>query len=178
MKIKSDLVRTLRTNRGWSQEKLSEECGLSLRTIQRLENGGNASIDSIRAVAFIFGLEPNELITSEENNSTQVINIVKNSLLQFADFSGTMSRAEYWWFFLFVILTLAISTLVHEKAYQIVAIILLLPLLSAGTRRLHDINHSGWWQLFFFVPFGQVVILYLLAKETDDKPKAKNLNPA
>lgn len=178
MKIKSNLVKTLRTNKGWSQEQLSEECGLSLRTIQRLENGGNASIDSIRALAVVFELEPNELIISEENNSTQVIHIVKNSLLQFADFSGTMSRSDYWWFFLFVLLTLAISTLVHENAYQIVAIILLLPLLSAGTRRLNDINHSGWWQLFFFVPFGQVVILYLLAQTSDDDPKAKNLHPA
>ena len=33
------LIKDLRTTKGWSQEDLSENSGLSLRTIQRLENG-------------------------------------------------------------------------------------------------------------------------------------------
>ena len=51
MKIDATLLKKLRTAENLSQEQLSEKSGLSLRTIQRLENGGNASIESVRALA-------------------------------------------------------------------------------------------------------------------------------
>ena len=35
----------------------------------------------------------------------------------------------------------------------------LLPSISVGTRRLHDIGMSGWWQLIIFVPFIGIVLL-------------------
>ena len=35
----SKKIKELRTRKGLSQEELSEEAGLSLRTIQRIENG-------------------------------------------------------------------------------------------------------------------------------------------
>ena len=44
MKINAELVKRLRQERHWSQEQLSEMCGLNLRTIQRLEKNGNASL--------------------------------------------------------------------------------------------------------------------------------------
>ena len=61
MKIDATLLKKLRTAENLSQEQLSEKCGLSLRTIQRLEGGGNASIESVRALAAAFGLDPSEL---------------------------------------------------------------------------------------------------------------------
>ena len=48
------IVKKLRLANNWSQEQLSEVSVLSLRTIQRLENGGNASIESVRALAAAF----------------------------------------------------------------------------------------------------------------------------
>lgn len=163
MKIDSKLVKQLRTAKNWSQEQLSEVSGLSLRTIQRLENGNNASIESVRALAATYDIDPNDLIVSEQYDPTTPFDAVKMGLLQFANFSGTATRYEYWWFFLFVVLALAISTIIHEKAYQVVALILLIPLLAASTRRLNDAGLSKWWQMFFFIPFGQIVILYLLS---------------
>jgi uncharacterized membrane protein YhaH (DUF805 family) len=42
----------------------------------------------------------------------------------------------------------------------------LLPALAAATRRLHDTNRSGWWQLIAFVPVaGLIVIVIFLAQE-------------
>jgi uncharacterized membrane protein YhaH (DUF805 family) len=42
----------------------------------------------------------------------------------------------------------------------------LLPALAAATRRLHDTNRSGWWQLIAFVPvIGFIVIVIFLAQE-------------
>jgi transcriptional regulator with XRE-family HTH domain len=174
MKIDSNLVKKLRMAKNWSQEQLSEEAGLSLRTIQRLENGDNASIESIRALAAVFEIDPNELIFSEDDVAMTPFDAVKIGLLEFGNFSGTASRFEYWWFFCFVVLLMAIATVIHEKAYIVVSLILLVPFIAAGNRRLHDVGYSGWWQLFYLAPFGQIVVLILLAQESNAHPKLKN----
>ena len=98
---------------------------------------------------------------------------MKTGLLEFANFSGTATRFEYWWFLLFVLLVTAVATIIHEKAYQIVGVILLLPFFAAGTRRLNDAGHSPWWQLFWLVPFGQIVVLILLAQVSSEDPSQR-----
>jgi len=181
MKIDSNLVKKLRVAKNWSQEQLSNASGLSLRTIQRLENGGNASIESVRALATAFEIDPNELMSGETGAALTPLDAVKNGLREFANFSGTTTRYEYWWFLLFVVGVLAISSILHEKAYQIAGVILLLPFLSAATRRLNDAGHSLWWQLFWLVPFGQIVVLYLLTQPGSgqiDPPVTKSLDVA
>ncbi len=172
MKIDSNLVKKLRTAENWSQEQLSEKCGLSLRTIQRLENGGNASVESVRALAVAFGIDPSDLMLSETEITVTPLDAVKTGLREFANFSGTATRFEYWWFLLFVVGVWAVSTILHEKAYQITAVILLVPFLAASTRRLNDAGHSLWWQILWFVPFGQIALFILLAQ-----PGIKDTNP-
>lgn len=179
MKIDANLLKTLRANKNWSQEQLSEACGLSLRTIQRLENGGNASIESVRALAEIFEIDPKDLIIREDDAAMTALDAVKNGFLHFTDFSSRATRYEYWWFLLFALFVMAISTLIHEQAYQVIAILLILPLIAVGSRRLNDVGQSGWWQLLFLVPFGQVVVFYLLAQASDSypsKPMQKHLD--
>ena len=64
MKINAELVRTLRAERHWSQEQLAAACGVNLRTVQRLENTGKASLESVRALAAVFEVDPDDLILS------------------------------------------------------------------------------------------------------------------
>ena len=92
MKIDSTLVKKLRTAENWSQEQLSEKSGLSLRTIQRLENGGNASIESLRALAAAFGIDSTELMFSEAEPPQTPLEAVEIGLREFANFSGTATR--------------------------------------------------------------------------------------
>jgi transcriptional regulator with XRE-family HTH domain len=47
-------VKRLRVERAWSQEQLAEISGLSLRTIQRIEKRGKASMESKKALASVF----------------------------------------------------------------------------------------------------------------------------
>ncbi len=43
----------------------------------------------------------------------------------------------------------------------------LLPSITAATRRLHDTNRSGWWQLIVFIPvLGWIVLIVFLAQES------------
>ncbi|WP_341991852.1 helix-turn-helix transcriptional regulator [Azorhizobium sp. AG788] len=45
------IVQMLRSSRGWTQETLAEIAGLSVRTVQRIEDGQGGSADTLRAVA-------------------------------------------------------------------------------------------------------------------------------
>ena len=56
--INKALIKKLRSERCWSQEQLSLVSGLSLRTIQRVENEGNCSLDSKKAIASAFDIHP------------------------------------------------------------------------------------------------------------------------
>ncbi len=166
MKVNSEMIKELRNSKRWSQEQLGSVCGLNLRTIQRLENDGKASLESIRSLAAVFEIDSDELILSDENRSLTPLEAIKTCFFKCADFSNTASQSEYWWFFLFVLLVAAVATIISPNAYQTIGVLALLPLISVGTRRLRDVGRSGWWQLLFLVPFGQVVVFFLLAQES------------
>lgn len=177
MRINAELVKKLRTERHWSQEQLAAACGVNLRTIQRLENTGKASMESVRALAAVFEVHADDLILTGPDGVTTPLEAIRTGFLKAVDFSGTASRFEYWWFFLFVLLVAAAATVIGEKIFQLVSLIVLLPLLAVGARRLRDAGRSGWWQLLFLVPFGQVVVLYLLALPSQSgsgEPDAKH----
>ena len=57
------LVRKLRIEKGWSQETLAQISDLSVRTIQRIERGGNASLETLGALAAAFEVDIATLAT-------------------------------------------------------------------------------------------------------------------
>ncbi|MGV8803764.1 MAG: DUF805 domain-containing protein [Polaromonas sp.] len=93
---------------------------------------------------------------------------ISTCLSHYATFSGRASRPEFWWFTLFQILALAVAGMVSETLYGLAALGLLLPMLAVGTRRLHDVGRSGWWQLLMFTGIGYFVLLYWWVQPTAD----------
>ncbi|MFC5521309.1 DUF805 domain-containing protein [Polaromonas jejuensis] len=89
-------------------------------------------------------------------------------LSKYATFSGRASRPEFWWFFLFQVLASIAASLVGERLNGLVSLALLLPALAVGTRRLHDIGKSGWWQLLLLTGIGFFVLLYWWAQPERD----------
>lgn len=61
MQINTQLVLALRKKRSWSQEELATASGLNLRTIQRIESDGVASLQSRKALAAAFDVDVDEL---------------------------------------------------------------------------------------------------------------------
>lgn len=56
-------IKNHRTKKGFSQEELAEISGLSLRTIQRIENGESEPRgDSLKRLASAFGVSPDEIL--------------------------------------------------------------------------------------------------------------------
>ena len=99
-------------------------------------------------------------------NFTESLN---TCLKKYFVFEGRASRSEYWWFQLIVSPSYFISTIVeNEIAYFFLGITLftLIPAISAGVRRLHDTNRSGFFLLISFIPFiGGLVLLFFLIPE-------------
>lgn len=113
-----------------------------------------------------------------------VDNITKN----YVNFKGRTSRMGFWHFFLASIvfsivvgLVLGLLGDVGALVANVISLALLLPNLSIGARRLHDIGKSGWWQLIMLVPLvGIIVLIVFWAKAGDaganahgDVPPAK-----
>ncbi len=79
---------------------------------------------------------------------------------KYATFTGRATRAEYWWFMLFTLLCSAAAFLLDPVLPSLVDIAFLLPSIAVSVRRLHDINKSGWFYLFWFIPIvGWIILL-------------------
>lgn len=51
------LIQKLRLQHGWSQQQLADLSGLSVRTIQRIEQGQVASTESLKSLAAVFEID-------------------------------------------------------------------------------------------------------------------------
>ena len=101
---------------------------------------------------------------------------VSTCLKKYFVFKGRASRSEYWWFQLIFSPSYYISTFIqNELAYFFLGITLFtfIPAISAGVRRLHDTNRSGFFLLLSFIPFigGIILLFFFIAEGTKGKNK-------
>lgn len=85
---------------------------------------------------------------------------------KYATFSGRASRTELLWPMLVNLLALIVAVLARNEVVSIVvglyALVVFVPSMAVGARRLHDCNRSGWWQLVLIVPvIGDIVLAVL-----------------
>nr|WP_316652055.1 DUF805 domain-containing protein [uncultured Gellertiella sp.] len=85
---------------------------------------------------------------------------------KYASFSGRATRSEYWWFALFSLLVQVAIGLFADRstglglAGGLIALGMFIPSLAVSSRRLHDIDKSGWWMLIVLVPIlGGILLL-------------------
>ena len=55
------MIKSLRTKHHYSQEQLAQMSGLSLRTIQRVESGQSASLETLKSLAAVFEIDVDTL---------------------------------------------------------------------------------------------------------------------
>jgi len=91
----------------------------------------------------------------------------------YVDFKGRATRKEFWTFIgvnylLLFVLAFAVAyffsltdnssvSFYYTMTQTIFSLVLILPVLAVGIRRMHDINRSGWW-------FGSVYISSIIAR--------------
>lgn len=109
----------------------------------------------------------------DETSPMTFQNSIRICLSKYADFEGEASRAEFWWFALFVSLVTTALSYIHVNVGAVFTTAVFLPLLAVGARRLHDIGKSGWWLLIGLAPVGGLVVLATLWALPQEEPADK-----
>ncbi len=96
---------------------------------------------------------------------------IQSGFRNYVTFSGRASRSEYWYWVLFAMLVALAAGILDSAIFAdtkpqpiggVTSLILFLPGLSMGIRRLHDIDRTGWWMLIAFTIIG-IVLLFVWA---------------
>jgi uncharacterized membrane protein YhaH (DUF805 family) len=112
-------------------------------------------------------------------------------LKKYATFDGRARRAEYWYFALFnLIISVVLSILdgiVRSNSSTastvgllggLYSLVVLIPSIAVGVRRLHDTGRSGWWMLIAFIPFiGAIWLLVYFVEEGTVGPNQYGADP-
>ncbi len=87
---------------------------------------------------------------------------------KYAKFEGRAGLSQFWYFILFNIIIGIILGFISHGLSGLYGLIVLIPGLAIGARRLHDINKSGWMQLVSLIPMvGIIWLIILFAKKGD-----------
>jgi transcriptional regulator with XRE-family HTH domain len=90
--VKAMNIQQRRLERGWSQEELARHAGLSTRTIQRIESGQKAGLESLKCLAAVFEtsistLMQEQTMTDQEqadDSKQPMINKIEREAIEFA----------------------------------------------------------------------------------------------
>ncbi len=104
---------------------------------------------------------------------------IKQCFQKYADFNGRAKRPEYWWFALFCFVVSLALGVIGDTLSLAFSLVTLLPSLAVGTRRLHDLNKSGWLQLLWLIPIlGWIPLIYFLAQAGNTETNQYGETPA
>ena len=110
------------------------------------------------------------------------MNFVNSIIFCFKNYfttNGRATRSEYWYFTIFVLLMSPILTLSDiylfpetletddSPLHFFFSLIILCPWIAVTTRRLHDVNRNGWWQLITITIIGIIPFIYWMIKRGD-----------
>lgn len=104
-------LKQLRIQKGWSQEALSEQSNISVRTLQRIENGKTANLTTLKALADALGVEVIQLTQPDTpiSNWSQSQKAFISHLIYFVvvmfsliviNITSTQNHSWVWWVFL------------------------------------------------------------------------------
>ena len=105
------LLKQLRAQKGWSQETLAEESKISVRTIQRIENGKRANLETLKGIANALDVEVNTLtrenklsVTLNKEQKSVISNLIYFAVVMLSLMVISVTSAEsenwVWWIFL------------------------------------------------------------------------------
>ena len=102
---------------------------------------------------------------------------------QYVDFSGRARRKEYWMFALMNAIIAAALIIIDaglgdEVLQSVYSLVVFLPSLAVGVRRMHDIGKSGWWLLIGLIPLiGSIWLIVLACQDSEPGANRWGANP-
>ena len=125
-----------------------------------------------------------------------IVQATTTCLKKYFIFSGRAKRSEFWWFYLFTIIVTVVYTLFVEPLLfawmfdggdfnlfifyvmaNLMILLFMIPILAVGSRRLHDIGKSGWWQIVSVIPVLGLILLFVWWA-SDTKPEGDKYGEA
>jgi len=150
-------IQKRRVDHGWAQEDLALHSGLSVRTIQRIEAGKRASLESLKCLAAVFETSVSELVEEQAMISTtsvdQKINaqVEKNAI---AYVQNVRAFHMNWIAYLIIMPLLVVLNLILSPEFLWVVIVGLawgfsIPLHGAVIFRMFKVFSGEWEQKEF-----------------------------
>lgn len=97
---------------------------------------------------------------------------IKTCFGKYATFSGRARRSEFWWFALlnFILGCIPVINIIW-------ALVVFIPTIAVGVRRLHDTGRSGWWYLLCLIPIANLVLIYFFICDSQAGANEHGENP-
>lgn len=111
---------------------------------------------------------------------------IRSGFNNYVGFSGRAPRSEYWFWVLFVVLVSTVTAILDAAIFPfqpisplntIAAVILLLPGIAVAVRRLHDMDHTGWWVLIALTGIGVLILVIWFCFKGTDGPNRFGPDP-
>ena len=93
---------------------------------------------------------------------------ITSGFRNYVTFTGRAARSEYWYWVLFSLIGGAVTGILDYSMFSesdispinaIFNLVLFLPSLAIGIRRLHDVDRTGWWLLIALTIIGLILLL-------------------
>ena len=114
------------------------------------------------------------------------VEAVTTCFKKYVVFDGRASRAEFWFFQLFLLILFTVvftlcaflSETLANILLTVVYLAILLPTLTVYVRRLHDIDKTGKWVLLALIPaFGSLALMIMALFKGTEGPNRFGLLP-
>ncbi len=101
---------------------------------------------------------------------------IKSGFSNYVNIEGRAPRSAYWYWFLFLILGGIVAGIMDSigglgsiggngALSSIFELATLIPSITLGVRRFHDLGKSGWWMLLILVPvIGWLIMLFFFVQ--------------
>ena len=107
------------------------------------------------------------------------VGALKDGFARYVDFKTRSTRSQYWWFTLWSIIFSIVTGIIDlalgmgdtGPVGMIASLVLFLPSIALGVRRLHDIGRTGWWMLLVFIPLiGWLILIVFYCTKSKAEP--------
>jgi uncharacterized membrane protein YhaH (DUF805 family) len=132
-------------------------------------------------------IKTSSIKTRNVNSDNKFLFYINRCFGNYANFDGTATRSEFWYFYLFILIISVITIVIDYFFFieladkfgiglisSIATLFLIIPQLSVSSRRLHDIGKSGWWILINFTIIGIIVLCVWYATKSNPKLNKKH----
>lgn len=112
------LIASLRRQEGWTQEVLAEKCGLSVRTIQRLESGEDGNLETLKIISQTLEVKVSDLFESIGNQDKE--NIISSYDKAQGEQIHQRKQSRHLWYItyqIFILLMIIVSVFDHSSTF-------------------------------------------------------------